>query len=122
MECYLSGKYERKTKGSRLWKRGAENPIFNTLSKITQAIFSACKRPTVICLQLSYITIIQSHGCKEILISLCNAKKIADAVLLCVFNIGFPASLFDIQVLVCFNDDETDYKLVGGPSSPSPLH
>ena len=27
---------------------------------------------------------------------------------------------FDSQVLVCFDDDETDYKLVGGPSPPSP--
>ena len=42
----------------------------------------------------SFFTIIQSQGSKEILFSLLHANKIADAVLLCVFNIGFPTSLF----------------------------
>ena len=42
----------------------------------------------------SFSPIIQSHNCKEILFSLLQAKKIGDAVLLYVFNIGFPASLF----------------------------
>ena len=41
---------------------------------------------------LSLLTIIQSHGCKEILFSLLHAKKIHDAVLLYVFNIEFPTS------------------------------
>ena len=41
----------------------------------------------------SFFSIIQSHGCKEILFSLLHANKIADAVLLYVFNIRFPASL-----------------------------
>ena len=44
----------------------------------------------------SFLTITQSHGCKEILFSLLHAKKIADAVLLYVFNIGFPASLLNM--------------------------
>ena len=40
------------------------------------------------------LLIIQSQGCKEILVSLLNAKKIGDAVLLHVFNI----SVFEIIV------------------------
>ena len=37
--------------GQLLCKRNTGNPILNTLSKSTSAIFSACKRPTDICLQ-----------------------------------------------------------------------
>ena len=32
-------------------KRDAGNPILNTLSEAAFAIFSACKKPTAICLQ-----------------------------------------------------------------------
>ena len=42
----------------------------------------------------SFLTIIKSHGCKKILFSIFHAKKIADAVLLYVFIIGFPTSLW----------------------------
>ena len=54
----------------------------------------------------SFIIIIQSLGCKEILITLYHEKKISDAVLLCVFNIGLPASLFtsSLQSTVPIND------------------
>ena len=44
----------------------------------------------------SFITIIQSHGCKEILNRKMHAKKIGEAVFLYVFNIGFPASLLSM--------------------------
>ena len=41
-----------------------------------------------------FIIIIQSYSCKEILIPLYHEQKIGDAVFLYVFNIWFPASLF----------------------------
>ena len=78
-------------------KRDAENPIFYTLSTTTFYIFSACNKPTAICLQ-SFIIIIQSLGCMEILISLYHAKKIADEVLLDVFNTVFPASMVKFKM------------------------
>ena len=47
---------------------------------------------------LRFFTIIQSHGCKEILFRLLHAEKIADSVLLYVLNIGFPASLLCVKL------------------------
>ena len=61
---------------------------------------------------VSFTTIIHSHGCKAILFSLLQAKKIADAVLLYVFNIGFPA-----PPLQCKHSDHlcvVDYKETRG--------
>ena len=58
----------------------------------------------------SFLTIIQSHSCKEILFTFLRAKEIADAVLLYVFNKGFPASLLNIFVLIwCFETYNLPY-------------
>ena len=46
----------------------------------------------------SFITIIQSPNCKETYISLYHAKKKADAVLIYIFDIGFPATIFLLNI------------------------
>ena len=63
--------------------------------KLLQPFSKHARNQQVLAYNHSFITIIQGHGCKEILFSLLHAKKIADAVLLYVFNIGFPASLLE---------------------------
>ena len=82
-------------------KRDVENPIFNTWSKTTSAISQHVRDQQVSAYNQSQTTIIQSHGCKEILISVLHANKMGDEVLLYVFNIGFSASLFSNMVESC---------------------
>ena len=61
--------------------------------KLLQAFSKHAKDQHVFACNHSFLILIQNHGCKEILLSLYHAEKIADAVLLYVFNIGFPASV-----------------------------
>ena len=65
----------------------------NVDSKLIQPFSKHSRNQQVSAYNHSFLTIIQSHCCKEILFSLLHVKKIADVVLLYVFNIGFPASL-----------------------------
>ena len=61
--------------------------------KLLQPFFQHARDQLSSAYNQNIITIIQSHGSKEILINLLHAKKMAGAVLLYVFDIGFPASL-----------------------------
>ena len=71
--------------------------------KILQPFSKHPRNQQVSAYNRSFLIIIQSHGCKKILFSLLNTKKIADAILLYVdnvfnvFNTGFSASLFRIS-------------------------
>ena len=69
-------------------KRDAENPILNTLCKSTSEISKHSRDQEVSAYNRSFLTIIQSHGCKEILFSLLHAKKIAYTILLYVLTKG----------------------------------
>ena len=85
------------TKNLLQQKREAGNPIINTWSKTTSAIFSAFKRPTGTCLQSTLWMIDKSYKCKQVLVGLLHTKKMAIVALLNVFRIGFPASLLCIS-------------------------
>ena len=76
-------------------KRDAGNPISNKFCITNSAFSKHAKNQQVSAYNHSFLTIIQTYGCKEILVTLLHAKKCADAAMLHVFIIGFPASLFD---------------------------
>ena len=61
--------------------------------KLLQPMSKLSRNKQVSAYNCSFLISIQSHRCKEILFSLLNAKNIADAVFLYVFNKGFSASL-----------------------------
>ena len=67
--------------------------------KLFQPLSRLSRNKQVSAYNCSFLISFQSHGCKEILFSLLDAKKIGDAVFLYVFNKGFPASLLSFHTL-----------------------
>ena len=61
-------------------KGDAKNPIQNTLTNTTSAIFLAYRDQQVSAYHHSVLTIIQSHGCKDIPVGLFYAEKMAEVV------------------------------------------